>query len=91
MTKKFHPETESIRTQIKRSEHFEHSNPIYLSSSFIFEDAEDMRASFAEEKQHNIYTRLSNPNNEELVQKLCKLEDAEAGVSFASGMSGVFT
>lgn len=91
MTKKFHPETESIRTQIKRSEHFEHSNPIYLSSSFVFEDAEDMRASFAEEKQHNIYTRLSNPNNEELVQKLCKLEGAEAGVSFASGMSGIFT
>ncbi len=91
MNKKFHPETESIRIQIERSKYSEHSNPLYLSSSFIFEDAEDMRASFAEEKQHNIYTRLSNPNNEELVQKVCKLEGAEAGVSFASGMSAIFT
>ncbi|MEL0010376.1 MAG: O-succinylhomoserine sulfhydrylase, partial [Bacteroidota bacterium] len=52
MNKKFHPETESIRIQIERSKYSEHSNPLYLSSSFIFEDAEDMRASFAEEKLH---------------------------------------
>ncbi len=91
MNKKFHPETESIRIQIERSKYSEHSNPLYLSSSFIFEDAEDMRASFAEEKLHNIYTRLSNPNNDELVQKVCSLEGAEAGVSFASGMSAIFT
>lgn len=91
MAKRFRPETDAIRTQIPRSGHLEHSNPIYLTSSFVFDDAEDMRASFAEEKQHNIYTRLSNPNNEELVQKLCLLEGAEAGVTFASGMSAIFT
>ena len=55
-SKKF--ETEAIRTQIERSQFLEHSNPLYLTSSFIFEDAEDMRASFAEEKERNIYSRF---------------------------------
>jgi O-succinylhomoserine sulfhydrylase len=43
-------ETEAIRTQLERTQYLEHSVPLYLTSSFIFEDAEDMRASFAEEK-----------------------------------------
>ena len=48
-------ETNAIRTQLKRTENLEHSVPLYLTSSFVFEDAEDMRASFAEEKERNIY------------------------------------
>lgn len=43
-------ETEAIRTQLERTQYLEHSVPLYLTSSFVFEDAEDMRASFAEEK-----------------------------------------
>lgn len=43
-------ETNAIRTQLAKSPFLEHSNPLYLTSSFVFEDAEDMRASFAEEK-----------------------------------------
>ncbi|HUH29629.1 MAG TPA: hypothetical protein VLZ86_15490 [Gelidibacter sp.] len=44
-------ETDAIRTQMVGSGFLEHSTPLHLTSSFIFEDAEDMRASFAEEKQ----------------------------------------
>jgi O-succinylhomoserine sulfhydrylase len=61
-------ETEAIRTQLERTQYLEHSVPLYLTSSFVFED-EDMRASFAEEKDRNIYSRYSNPNNNEFVEK----------------------
>ena len=47
MSKNF--ETQAIRTQTGRSQFSEHSTPLYLTSSFVFEDAEEMRASFAEE------------------------------------------
>lgn len=86
-----HFETQAIRTQLERSSFQEHSSPIYLTSSFIFDDAEDMRASFAEEKQKNIYSRYSNPNTSEFISKICALEGAEDGYAFASGMSAVFS
>jgi O-succinylhomoserine sulfhydrylase len=89
--KKHQFETEAIRTQIERSGFLEHSNPIYLTSSFVFEDAEDMRASFAEEKDRNIYSRYSNPNSSEFIEKVCKMEGAEDGFAFASGMAAVFS
>ncbi len=84
-------ETNAIRTQIKRTEHLEHSVPLYLTSSFVFEDAEDMRASFAEEKERNIYSRYSNPNSSEFIEKVCQMEGADAGFAFASGMAAVFS
>ncbi|WP_127138334.1 trans-sulfuration enzyme family protein [Flagellimonas oceanensis] len=87
--KKF--ETQAIRTQMERSQNLEHSSPIYMTSSFVFEDAEDMRASFAEEKQRNIYSRYSNPNSNELIEKVCKMEGAENGFAYASGMAAVFS
>lgn len=86
-----HFETDAIRTQAERSQFLEHSNPLYLTSSFVFEDAEDMRASFAEEKERNIYSRFSNPNTSEFVDKICKMEGAEDGHAFATGMSAVFS
>ncbi len=89
MSKKF--ETEAIRTQVERSQFLEHSAPMYLTSSFVFEDAEDMRASFAEEKDRNIYSRYSNPNTSEFIDKVCKMEGAEDGFAFASGMAAVFS
>ena len=91
MRKENHFETEAIRTQLDRSQYLEHSTPLYLSSSFVFEDAEDMRASFTEEKERNIYSRFTNPNTSEFVDKMCKLEGAEAGYAFATGMSAVFS
>lgn len=86
-----HPETIAIRTQIERSQYQEHSVPVYMTSSFVFEDAEEMRASFAEEKKRNIYSRYTNPNCAELVEKICLLEGAEAGTTFATGMSAIFS
>ena len=88
---KFGFETEAIRTQLERTQYLEHSVPLYLTSSFVFEDAEDMRASFAEEKDRNIYSRYSNPNNNEFVEKVCKMEGAESGFAFASGMAAVYS
>lgn len=84
-------ETDAIRTQTERSQFLEHSTPLYLTSSFVFEDAEDMRASFSEEKQRNIYSRFTNPNTSEFVEKICRMEGAEAGHAFATGMSAVFS
>jgi len=84
-------ETEAIRAQMERSHNLEHSAPIYLTSSFVFEDAEDMRASFTEEKQRNIYSRYSNPNTSELIDKVAKMEGVEDGVAFTSGMSAIYT
>ncbi|TDQ30631.1 O-succinylhomoserine sulfhydrylase [Zeaxanthinibacter enoshimensis] len=83
-------ETNAIRTQMERSSFLEHSSPVYLTSSFVFEDAEDMRASFAEEKDRNIYSRYSNPNSSEFIERVCKMEGAEDGFAFASGMAAVF-
>lgn len=84
-------ETQAIRTQAERSQYLEHSVPLYLTSSFIFDDAEDMRASFAEEKERNIYSRFTNPNTSEFVEKICKMEGAEAGYAFATGMAAVYS
>lgn len=83
-------ETNAIRTQTERSNFLEHSTPLYITSSFIFKDAEEMRASFAEEKERNIYSRFSNPNTSEFITKICQMEGAEDGVTFSSGMGAVF-
>ena len=84
-------ETQAVRIQTERSQFSEHSTPLYLTSSFVFEDAEDMRASFAEEKQRNLYSRFSNPNTTEFVDKIVVMEGAEAGYAFATGMAAVFS
>ena len=87
---KKHFETEAIRTQLDQSQFSEHSVPLYLTSSFVFEDAEEMRASFADELDRNIYTRFTNPNNQELIDKMCVLEQSDDGLAFSSGMAAVF-
>ena len=91
MTKKKHFETEAIRNQTERSQFSEHSTPLYLTSSFVFDDAEEMRASFAEEKQRNLYSRFTNPNTSEFVSKVVAIEGAESGYAFATGMSAIFS
>jgi len=84
-------ETRAIRTQLERSQFQEHSTPMYLTSSFVFDDAEEMRASFTEEKERNIYSRFSNPNTSEFVEKVVQMEGAESGYAFATGMAAVFS
>ncbi len=83
-------ETNAVRTQAERSSFREHSVPLYLTSSFAFEDAEQARALFADEISGNIYTRFSNPNNTELIDKLCLLEGTEDGIATASGMAAMY-
>ena len=90
MARTLHPETLAIRTQAPRSPQREHAVPLYLTSSFIFDDAEQARALFADELQGNIYSRFTNPNVDELIAKLCLLEGAEAGIATATGMAAVF-
>ncbi|MBS1634732.1 MAG: aminotransferase class I/II-fold pyridoxal phosphate-dependent enzyme [Bacteroidetes bacterium] len=86
-----HFETQSIRAQLPRSGNNEHSVPLYLTSSFVLDSAEDMRAAFAEETDPFIYSRYSNPNNNEFVEKICLLEGAETGIATASGMAAIYT
>lgn len=85
-----HPITKVIRTRTNRTDEMEHSSPLFLTSSFCFENAEDMRAAFADETDDNIYTRFSNPTVQEFTDRVCALEGAEAGFAMASGMSAVF-
>jgi O-succinylhomoserine sulfhydrylase len=83
-------ETDPIRAQHERTSFREHSVPLYMTSSFVFEDAEQARALFADEIPGNIYTRFSNPNNTELIQKLCLMEGTEDGIATASGMAAMY-
>jgi O-succinylhomoserine sulfhydrylase len=83
-------ETNAIRLQGKKTHNREHTTPIYMTSSFVFEDAEQARAMFADELQGNIYTRFSNPNTSEFIEKMCALEGTEDGFASASGMAAVF-
>lgn len=84
-------ETQAVRTQIPGTHAQEHATPMYLTSSFTYQDAEEMRAAFAGENDKNIYSRFSNPNTKEFVDKICLMEQAEAGYAFASGMAAVFS
>jgi O-succinylhomoserine sulfhydrylase len=79
-----------IRSQAARSGNREHSVPLYLTSSFVFDDAEHGRAMFADEVEGNLYSRYSNPNTSEFITKIVEMEGAEAGLAFASGMAAVF-
>ncbi len=85
-----HPITDAIRIQTERTNEMEHSSPLFLTSSFIFDNAEEMRAAFADENDDNIYSRFSNPSVQEFVDRMCALEGAGAGYATASGMSAVF-
>ena len=89
-SRQLHPDTIAIRTQTERSDAREHSTPLFLTSSFVFDDAEQARALFADEIAGNIYSRYSNPNTDEFVRKMALLEGAADGIAFASGMAAVF-
>lgn len=85
-----HFETDAIRLSTSKSNQREHSAPIYLTSSFTFESAEEARQMFAEEIEGNIYSRYANPNTSDLIQKVCAAEGTEAGIATASGMAAMF-
>jgi len=90
MKKSKHFETNAVRTQVERSSHKEHSVPIFTTSSFVFKTSEEARAAFAEEIEANIYSRFSNPNTDEFINKLCLMENTEDGFATSTGMSAIF-
>jgi O-succinylhomoserine sulfhydrylase len=90
MAKKRNFETDAIRHQHERTAFREHAVPMYLTSSFVFDDAEQARAMFADEIPGNIYSRYSNPNTNEFIEKLCLLEGTEDGIATASGMAAMY-
>jgi len=84
-----HFETKAIRTEMEHKQR-EHTSPIYITSSFTFDDAEQARALFADEYEGNIYSRFSNPNTSEFIEKMCILEGTEDGFATATGMAAIF-
>lgn len=88
----YHPETAAIRNQIQRTAQMEHSTPLFLTSSFVYESAEDMAAAFeSDSPEVNIYSRFSNPSVDEFVNKIALLEGAEDGIATGTGMAAVFS
>lgn len=85
-----HFETNSVRISPSKSSQREHSAPIYLTSSFTFDSAEEARATFADEIEGNIYSRYANPNSSDLIDKVCAAEGTEDGFATASGMAAMF-
>jgi O-succinylhomoserine sulfhydrylase len=87
-----HPETDAIRIQTDRTGEKEHSTPMFLTSSFVYDSAEDMAAAFADDSLDvNIYSRFSNPTVDEFIRKICVLEGAEDGIATGTGMAAVFS
>ena len=85
-----HIETLAIRTQSAQTPQKEHSVPLYLTSSFTFDSSEEGAALFNGDVDGNLYSRFSNPNSDEFIEKLKLLENTEAGVATATGMAAVF-
>ena len=83
-------ETKAIREGYKTSQEQEHSAAIFLTSSFIFDSAEQAAQRFAKEEQGNVYSRFTNPTVEIFQDKLASLEGAESCLATASGMSAIF-
>ena len=83
-------ETKAIRIQTERSQHREHGTPIFPTSSFVFDDAEQMRSLFAGEETGNIYSRFTNPSVREFELKIAALEEVDDAFATATGMSAVF-
>jgi O-succinylhomoserine sulfhydrylase len=85
------PETNAVRIQTRRTGEKEHSTPLFLTSSFVYDSAEDMAAAFADDALDvNIYSRFSNPTVDEFIDKICALEGAEDGIATGTGMAAVF-
>lgn len=86
------PETKAIRLQTQRTAEKEHATPMFLTSSFVYDSAEDMAAAFADDSLDvNIYSRFSNPTVDEFIQKIAALEETEDGVATGTGMAAIFS
>lgn len=87
-----HPETNAVRIQTKKTGEKEHSTPLFLTSSFTYNSAEDMAAAFSDDTLDvNIYSRFSNPSVDEFIEKIASLEGAEDGIATATGMAAIYS
>lgn len=84
-------ETLAIREGLTRGFEQEHSDPIYATSSFVFESAEQAAATFSGERDGNTYSRFSNPTVSVFERRLAALEGGEEGVATSSGMAAILT
>ncbi|MBL8436392.1 MAG: O-succinylhomoserine sulfhydrylase [Zoogloea sp.] len=84
-------DTLAVRAGIERSQFNEHSEALYLTSSFVFSSAAEAAARFSGEVEGNVYARFTNPTVTAMQQRLAALEDAEACVATASGMAAILS
>jgi len=84
-------ETVAIRSGQRRTNEFEHSEPIFATSSFVFENAAQAAARFSGDEPGNIYSRFTNPTTNIFEQRLAALEGGEACVATASGMAAIMS
>ncbi len=82
-------DTLAVRAGTARSQFNEHSEALYLTSSFVFESAAQAAARFSGEEEGNVYSRFTNPTVTAMQQRLAALEGGEACVATASGMSAI--
>jgi len=83
--------TRAIRAGQQRTHENEHSEPIFLTSSYVFDNAEQAAARFAGDEPGNIYSRFTNPTVRTFEQRLASLEGGESAVATSSGMSAILS
>ena len=91
MTQEFHADTLAVRAGIERSQFNEHSEALYLTSSFVFNSAAQAAARFSNAEPGNVYARFTNPTVTTFQTRLAKLEGAEACLATASGMAAILS
>lgn len=89
MSDNLQPETLALHTGIHRSQFNEHSEAMYLTSSFVFDSAAQAAARFSGNEPGNIYARFTNPTVTAFEERLAVLEGAETCIATASGMSAI--
>ncbi len=89
MSDHLQPETLALHTGIHRSQFNEHSEALYLTSSFVFDSAAQAAARFSGSEPGNIYSRFTNPTVTAFEERLAVLESAETCIATSSGMSAI--
>ena len=88
---KYDIQTRSIRVGQTRTQENEHSEPIFLTSSFVFDNAAEAAARFSGEEPGNIYSRFTNPTVRTFEERLAAMEGGDRCIATSSGMSAILT
>jgi O-succinylhomoserine sulfhydrylase len=91
MPNKFNFETQAVRAGISRTSFHEHSEPLFLTSSFVFDNAGQAAARFSGEEEGFVYSRFTNPTVTAFQERLAALEGAECCVATSSGMAAILS